>query len=91
MIDEPLYNNESKKPDAKYWEHEAPQIKSTGKNVLRYYEQAGKLQVALPDYYNYKGEQRPGKLGALDLDALEEDPQTLQWLIAILQGRVWEK
>ena len=88
-----------KRADPRYWLYERPVIYETGKNAIRYYEQAGKIQIATCDYviatktYNYdyereevQEERRPGKLSALDLAALEEDPETLHWLIGILQG-----
>lgn len=79
--------------DAKYWLYEEPELYTTGKNAIRYYQEAGKLQFALPDYvkttFSYgqrREEVKPGRLAALDLEALREDPETLQWLIEILQG-----
>jgi len=84
--------------DSRYWIYEQPVIRDTGKNALRYYEKAGKLQIALCDYVvatkdrtgNITEETKPGRLAALDLDALEEDQQTLHWLLEILQGLVWK-
>ena len=48
----------------------------------------------MPDYTDaYKDkwtgrlieQKKPGKLTALDLEALADDPDTLEWLISILQ------
>lgn len=80
--------------DQRYWLYEEPVKYATGKNAIRYYPEAGKVQFALPDYTaasldrsgNMREETRPGRLAALDLNALREDPETLQWLIGILQG-----
>lgn len=83
--------------DPRYWLYEKPVVYETGKNAIRYYEQAGKIQIATCDYviatrvYDYEREEvreekKPGKLSSLDLAALEEDPETLHWLIGILQG-----
>lgn len=79
--------------DARYWLYEEPIIYDTGKNAIRYYPKAGKIQFALPDYIEAKTfygklteTRKPGKLAALDLDALREDPETLKWLLGIFQG-----
>lgn len=85
--------------DPRYWLYEKPVVYETGKNAIRYYERAGKIQIATCDYvvatkvydYDYEREEvreekRPGKLSSLDLAALAEDPETLHWLIGILQG-----
>lgn len=87
-------DNGPKRADPRYWLYEEPVIYETGKNAIRYWEQAGKLQIATCDYVQatktYSGEireeRKPGKLAALDLAALEEDPETLQWILGILQG-----
>lgn len=78
--------------DARYWLYEEPEVYTTGRNSFRLYKAAGKLQIALPDYVvvtRAHGEQReelkPGKLAALDLEALQEDPETLEWLLAVLK------
>ena len=86
-----------KRTDKRYWLYEEPVIYETGKNAIRYYQQAGKIQFATCDYVEayhdslfdtVVEERKPGKLCALDLEALEEDPETLQWLISILQERL---
>lgn len=83
------------KADARYWLYEEAETYTTGKNALRLYKDAGKLQIALPDYTKARRDYTtgklietvlPGKLSALDLEALREDPETLDWLIGILQG-----
>lgn len=86
-------SSEPNRPDNRYWLYEDPIVYETGKNSIRYFEQARKIQFAKCDYVRasmgYRGEleeeRRPGKLSALDLDALAEDPETLNWLISILQ------
>ena len=86
---------EAAKDDARYWLYEEPETYTTGKNAIRYFREAGKLQIALPDYVKAKRDYTtgkltetvlPGKLAALDLEALREDPETLDWLTGILQG-----
>jgi hypothetical protein len=42
----------------------------TEKNILRYYHQAGKLQIALPDWEDAEGQWRRGKMVTLDLKAV---------------------
>ena len=83
-----------RKTGRKYWLYEEPETHETGKNVIRYYREAGKIQIAMPDYTDaYKDkwtgrlieQKKPGKLTALDLEALADDPDTLEWLISILQ------
>lgn len=88
----------AQRADRRYWIYEEPQVHSTGKNAIRYYPQAGKLQFALCDYVTatkdrttgrITEETKPGRLSALDLDALGEDQDTLKWLLSILQPLVW--
>lgn len=54
-----------------YWEYENPLVIETTKNVLRYFPQAGKLQVSLPSWTNDKGEEQPGKTVTLDVESLQ--------------------
>ena len=90
-------DNTPQKADRRYWLYEEPVKYDTGKNCIRYYPKAGKLQIALCDYVtatkdrsgNITEETKPGRLAALDLDALEDDQATLKWLLSILQGLVW--
>ena len=55
----------------KYWLEEQPKVIETEKNVIRYYEQAGKLQISLPDWQDGKGKLNRGKTTTLDLEALQ--------------------
>ena len=85
-----------RRTDRRYWLYEEPIVYETGRNAIRYYRQAGKIQIATCDYVEVKRsqwtdsgiteERKPGKLCALDLEALREDPETLQWLLEILQA-----
>lgn len=88
----------AQRADRRYWLYEEPIKNETGKNAIRYYPKAGKLQFALCDYVTatkdratgkITEETKPGRLSALDLDALEEDQDTLKWLLSILQPLVW--
>ena len=91
--------NTDRRADPRYWLYEDPVVYETGKNAIRYYKQAGKIQIATCDYIvatrvygldreEVREERKPGKLAALDLAALEEDPDTLKWRIEILQGLI---
>ena len=56
----------------KYWESEKPLVITTGKNVLRYFKAAGKLQISNPNWTDKNGEEKPGKTVTLDLTSLRE-------------------
>ena len=58
----------------KYWESESPIEARSKSNVLRFYKNAGFLQVSRPDYQTEAGETRPGKSVALNLNALRDSP-----------------
>ena len=81
--------------DHRYWLYEEPEVYETARNAIRYYQEAGKLQFALPDYVEIVRQsvlgtpteiRKPGRLCALDLTALYEDQETLAWLLNILEG-----
>ena len=57
-----------------YWEAEKPQTADTGRNVLRWFQKAGKLQVAMPNWKDKDGQQKPGKTVTLDLEAVQLNP-----------------
>jgi hypothetical protein len=57
---------------SKYWESEKPQVVDTGKNVLRYFLEAKKLQVSMPNWKDKDGVEKPGKTVTLDVTALLE-------------------
>ena len=78
---------ESSNQRGHYWEAEEPEVLDTGRNVLRYYPEAQRLVVHLPDWENYKtGQQLPGKGVGLNLYALSESPDICGRIIEILQG-----
>jgi hypothetical protein len=62
----------------KYWESETPITADTGKNVLRYFEQAGKLQISMPYWTGQDGEQKPGKTVTVDIGAVKASPEALE-------------
>jgi hypothetical protein len=55
---------------SRYWESETPITADTGKNVLRYFERAGKLQVSMPYWTGADGERKPGKTVTVDIAAV---------------------
>ena len=67
----------------RYWEEEQPAVVTTGRNVLRFYREAGRLQVAKPDW-QAGTETRMGKAVTLDLAALAEaEPSELATAVSI--------
>ena len=56
----------------KYWETETPIEVDTGKNILKYYPEAGRLQVCMPNWTDGAGEAKQGKTVTLNLVALYE-------------------
>ncbi len=54
-----------------YWEKETPETVASEKNVLRYYRQAGRLQVGRPSWTDKDGKEKHGKTVTLDIEALE--------------------
>ncbi|MEG1953974.1 MAG: hypothetical protein RR115_07055 [Hydrogenoanaerobacterium sp.] len=67
-----------------YWTEETPTIVDTGANVLRYYPQAGKLQVSLPDWLNKEGDSCQGKTVAVDVEALQANSKAVALLTQLL-------
>ena len=68
----------------KYYYDEPDSQIDTGKNLLRYYRGAARLQVQMPKWTNADGEEKPGKTVALNLDALRETPGAVEFLQKIL-------
>ena len=67
-----------------YWEQEQPKVVDTGKNILRYFPQAGKLQVCQPNWTDGTGQEKQGKTVTLDIQALTEMPEAVDILKEIL-------
>lgn len=57
---------------SKYWDTEASATIITGKNILQYYREAGKMSVSRSPWVDKDGNERQGKTVALDIDALLE-------------------
>lgn len=61
-----------------YWEKETPEAATTTKNILRYFSEAGKLQISMPSWKNEAGEEKTGKTVTLDITALKASPDALE-------------
>jgi hypothetical protein len=61
----------------RYWETETPVTADTGKNVIRYFKGAGKLQVSMPYWTDKDGEQKPGKTVTVDIEAVKATQEAL--------------
>jgi hypothetical protein len=72
--------------NVKYWEAEQPITVDTGKNVLRLFEKAGKLQVSMPYWTGADGETKNGKTVTLDIEAIESTPDAIGILQRIINS-----
>jgi prophage antirepressor-like protein len=71
----PLWNkNKRGAKMKKYWKTETPVEVDTGKNVLCYFNSAGKLQISLPNWKDDNGQVLRGKTVTLDINALKDNP-----------------
>lgn len=73
----------------KYWENENPIEVKTSKNILRYFKQAGKLQISNPDWEDDSGNVKRGKTVTLDIFSLKEElaaHSMLKDIISTLEG-----
>lgn len=61
---------------SRYWLTETPETAETERNVFRYYPEAERLQVSLPDYTAY-GVERRGKTVGIYLPALTDEAREL--------------
>lgn len=57
---------------SKYWDTEVTATITTGKNILQYYREAGKMSVSRSPWIDKNGNERTGKTVALDIEALLE-------------------
>ncbi len=55
----------------RYWERETPEIITSERNILRYYSEAGKLQVGRPSWKDKDRKEKHGKTVTIDIEALE--------------------
>ena len=68
----------------KYWETEAPVEVNTGKNILKHYPKAGKLQISMPEWKNETGETRRGKMVVLDIAALQASREATKIILDLV-------
>ena len=68
----------------KYWESEEPTTVDTGKNVLKFFPEAQRLQVSMPDWQDKDGQPCRGKTVTLNLSALHESPAALDLLRQVI-------
>ena len=70
----------------KYWLQETPLICETSKNSLRWFSEAGRLQIsAAPWEDKTTGEQRPGKMVSLNVTALAGNAEAVRILTEVLE------
>jgi len=62
----------------KYWENEQPTIVNTGRNILKYFKESGKLQICQPNWADDKGQEKQGKTVTLDIAALHNTPEAME-------------
>ena len=68
-----------------YWNDETPMIADTGKNILRYFPKAGRLQISLPYWRDKNGEQKNGRTVTLDVAAAAENVEAVRLLKAVMK------
>ena len=73
------------KNSANYWETERPLEADTGRNVLRYFKEAGKLQISQPNWKDKDGQEKHGKTVTLDVTALKGSPEALDIIKQIVK------
>ena len=71
---------------SKYWEQEEANRLDTGANVLRWFAQAGKLQVSTPDWTRPDGKIVSGKTVTLNLDAVRETDGAIEFLQSVIDS-----
>lgn len=69
----------------KYWDAETPLIADTGKNILRYFSKAMKLQVSNPYWLDKEGQQKNGKTVTLDIAAAAENAEAIRLLKTVMK------
>ena len=67
-----------------FWESEKPITADTGKNVIEYFSDAGKLSISKPAWKDKEGNEKRGKTVLLDLAAVASTPAA----VAILENVV---
>ena len=71
-------------PRNEYWNEETPMIADTGKNVLRYFPKAGRLQISNPQWEK-DGQQMQGKTVTLNVTAAADNAEAVRLLKAMMK------
>ncbi len=71
-------------PRNEYWNEETPMIADTGKNVLRYFPKAGRLQISNPQWEK-DGKQMQGKTVTLNVTAAADNAEAVRLLKAMMK------
>ena len=69
---------------SKYWEQETPEQKQTERNIIKYFKQAGRLQIAGLFVDKGTNELRQGKTATLDVEDCAIHPEMLDILQAFI-------
>ena len=68
-----------------YWKNSLDVEADTGKNILRYYAEAQRLQVCMPYWTDDSGNQKQGKTVAINIAALLETQEAVQLIKSIFE------
>ena len=68
-----------------FWETEKPMTANTGKNVIEYSPDAGKLSISKPNWTDREGNEKRGKTVLLDLAAVASTPAAVTILETVLK------
>lgn len=72
---------------SRYWERETPLVCESRKNSLRWFSEAGRLQIsAAPWEDRATGEQRPGKMVSLNVNTLEGNSEAVRIFNEVLEA-----
>ena len=72
---------------SRYWERETPLVCESRKNSLRWFPEAGRLQIsAAPWEDKTTGEQRPGKMVSLNVTALAGNSEAVRIFNEVLEA-----
>ena len=69
----------------RYWEREDALVAETGRNTIKYYMRAGKLQVSTPEWYEPNGDIVSGKIVTIDLAALKRSESGMKVMKYVME------
>ena len=69
-----------------FWETEKPMTADTGKNVIEYFPDAGKLSISKPNWTDKEGNEKRGKTVLLDLAAVASTPAAISILKQVVKS-----